>query len=102
MTISDFRSRIADQLQIAAVLIAAGACASQPPQPAPAPEAPSVDVVELSAAEARDRMAAGTLTSEALTRAYMRRIADVDDAGPMLASVIELNPRAEDEARACD
>ena len=102
MTIADCRSQIADQLTIALVLIAVGACASQPAQPAPAPATPPVDVVELSATDARDRMAAGTLTSEALTRAYMTRIADVDDAGPMLGSVIELNPRAEDEARGFD
>jgi len=102
MTMSDLRSQIADQLKIAVLLIAAGACASQPSQPAPAPEVPAVNVVELSAADARDRMAAGTLTAEALTRAYLQRIADVDDAGPRLASVIELNPRAEDDARALD
>src|SRR5687768_5325313 len=102
MTMSDLRSQIADQLKIAVLLITAGACASQPSQPAPAPEVPAVNVVELSAADARDRMAAGTLTAEALTRAYLQRIADVDDAGPRLASVIELNPRAEDEARALD
>src|SRR5687767_2016775 len=102
MTIADLRSQIADRLKIVALLIAAGACASPPAQPAAPPEPPPVDVVELSAADARDRMAAGTLTSEALTRAYMKRIADVDDAGPMLGSVIELNPRAEDEARAFD
>ena len=104
MTISDLRSQIADQLQMAGLLIAVAACTSQPPSPAtaPAPEAPSVDVVELSATDAGDRMAAGTLTSEALTRAYLKRIADVDDGGPKLASVIELNDRAEDEARALD
>src|SRR5688500_6809483 len=104
MTISDLSSQIADQLQIAVLLIAVTACTSQPysPATAPAPEAPSVDVVELSATDAGDRMAAGTLTSEALTRAYLTRIADVDDGGPKLASVIELNDRAEDEARALD
>src|SRR5688572_31378640 len=102
MTMSDLRSQIADQLKIAVLLIAAGDCASQPSQPAPAPEVPAVNVVELSATDARDRMAAGTLTSEALTRAYLKRIADVDDAGPRLASVIELNARAEADARALD
>jgi amidase len=102
MTIADLRAQIADRLKIGALLIVAGACASPPAQPAAPPQPPPVDVVELSAADARDRMAAGTLTSEALTRAYMKRIADVDDAGPMLGSVIELNRRAEDEARALD
>ena len=87
---------------MAAWLIAAGACTSSPSQPAAPPEPATVDVVELSATDARDRMTAGTLTSEALTSAYLQRIADVDDAGPKLAAVIELNPRAEDEARALD
>ena len=40
------------------------------------------------------RMSAGTLTSEALTRAYLHRIAEIDDAGPALNAVIDLNPSA--------
>ena len=103
MTISDFRFQIADQLAIAGLLIALVACSPQPAAAPPAPpEKPSVDVVELSAIDARDRMAKGELTSEALTRAYLKRISDVDDGGPRLGSVIEVNPRAEDEARARD
>ena len=46
--------------------------------------------VELSAVDARDRMAAGQLTSEALTKAYLDRIAKIDDAGPKLDAVIEM------------
>ncbi|MGE3274161.1 MAG: amidase [Vicinamibacterales bacterium] len=78
---------------------------SQPPaaDTAAAPaQAPAVDVVELSASDARARMDAGTLTSEALTQAYLDRIAAVDDAGPTLNAVIETNPDALDEARALD
>ncbi|MGD9906223.1 MAG: amidase [Vicinamibacterales bacterium] len=77
-------------------------------RPAPAPSVPAaaavpaVDVVELSAAEARDRLAAGTLTSRALTEAYLARIAAVDRAGPTLNSVIELNPEALAEAERLD
>ena len=56
----------------------------------------------MSATDARDRMAKGELTSEALTKAYLQRITDVDDGGPLLGSVIEVNPQAEDEARARD
>ncbi len=63
---------------------------------------PTVDVVELSAADARDRMASGSLTSQALTRAYLDRIAKVDDAGPLLNAVIELNPSALSDAAALD
>jgi amidase len=75
----------------------AGAPADQAPRPAPA-----VDVVELSADEARQRMAAGTLTSRALTEAYLARIAAIDDAGPTLNAVIEMNPRALEDAAALD
>jgi amidase len=73
--------------------------ALQAPGTAPAP---SIDVVELSATDARDRMASGQLTSEALTKAYLDRIAKIDDAGPTLNAVIEINPKAAAEAAALD
>ena len=47
-------------------------------------------------------MAAGTLTSEALTKAYLDRIAAIDDAGPQLNAVIEINPKAIADAAALD
>jgi amidase len=84
------------------ILVIAAGC-SQPttntPQPTPAA---LLDVAELSATEARDRMAAGTLTSRALTEAYLDRIAKLDDAGPRLDAVIELNPAALQDADALD
>ena len=88
------------RLTIAAAFCSA--CAQQPQQPAPPAEPPPVDVVELSATEASARMAKGELTSEALTAAYLTRISEVDDAGPKLSSVIEINDEADDEARARD
>ena len=75
---------------------------STPTTSSSAPPAPSLEVIELGAAEARDRMAAGTLTSRALTQAYLDRIAAVDKAGPKLNSVIELNSRAIADAEALD
>ena len=70
---------------------------------AQAPAATAVlDVVELSAADALQRMAAGTLTSRELTRAYLDRIATLDDAGPRLNAVIDLNPAALADAEALD
>jgi amidase len=86
------------------VILAIGmAACSQPAPVAPvAPAAPAVDVVELSATDARDRMASGQLTSETLTRAYLDRIAKIDDAGPKLDAVIELNPKAVTDAAALD
>ncbi len=47
-------------------------------------------------------MDAGTLTSRALTAAYLARIAAIDDAGPALNSVIELNPAALADAERLD
>jgi amidase len=83
-------------------LVVAG-CSSAPSEsPAAQAAKPAVNVVELSAADARDRMAAGTLTSHDLTQAYLDRIAEIDDAGPTLNAVIELNPKALDEADARD
>jgi amidase len=64
--------------------------------------ADSLDVVELPAVEALQRMAAGTLTSRALTQAYLDRIAAIDDAGPTLNAVVDLNPQALDDAAKLD
>ena len=61
-----------------------------------------VDVVEFSAQDAQVAMAAGTLLSRTLTQSYLDRIARVDDAGPMLNAVIEVNPAALAEADAMD
>jgi len=47
-------------------------------------------------------MVAGRLTSVALTDAYLRRIAEVDQAGPKLNAVIELNPDARAIAQQLD
>ena len=48
------------------------------------------------------RMARGELTSQQLTQAYLDRIALIDDAGPKLNAVIELNSDALKEAAARD
>ena len=85
--------------------VALSACSPQVPPSSdtrPAPAASDVDVVELSATEARDRMTAGTLTSHALTQAYLNRIAQIDDSGPMLNAVIEVSPTAIADADALD
>jgi amidase len=61
-----------------------------------------VDVVELSAQDAQVAMTAGTLTSRTLTRSYLDRIARIDDSGPMLNAVIEINPEAMKQAELMD
>lgn len=75
-------------------------CGGESATPARARE--PLDVVELSAAEARDRMAAGTLTSRELTEAYLARIRAIDAGGQRLNSIIELNPKAPADAAALD
>ena len=81
------------------------ACTPAPNQAAPADEQQkplAMDVVELGAAAARDRLGAGALTSRALTQAYLDRIAAVDKAGPAINAIIELNPNALRDADALD
>jgi amidase len=57
---------------------------------------------EADIAGLQSRMDRGDLSSHALTQAYLDRIATVDDAGPTLNAVIELNPDALEEADARD
>ena len=59
------------------------------------PEPTTFPFAGLSAAEASRRMSEGSLSSLALTQAYLARIDAVDRAGPKLNSIIELNPEAE-------
>jgi amidase len=82
---------------LAAAAVMAG-CASAPPKPAepppdPGPNAPFA-LEEASVAELQRRMAAGELSAQAITQLYLDRIARLDDAGPQLNAVIELNPAA--------
>jgi amidase len=60
------------------------------------------DVLELTIAQAQAAMAGGSLTARALTAAYLDRVGAIDQAGPTLRSIIELNPAALDLAAALD
>jgi amidase len=82
---------------LSSTLLAACAPRSQPES-----AIAGVDPVELSAADALQRMAAGALTSRALTQAYLDRIAAIDDSGPKLNAVIDLNLQALDDASRLD
>jgi amidase len=70
----------------------ATAAHAQAPLPADTPFA--------SIATLQARMAAGQLTPEQLTQAYITRIATLDQGGPMVNAVLELNPDALPIARA--
>jgi amidase len=62
-------------------------------RPAAAPT-PALDLTEASIADLAARMASGELSSRRITQWYLDRIAAIDDAGPMLNAVVELNPDA--------
>jgi len=57
---------------------------------------------EVSVADLQKQMTDGSLTSVALTEAYLARMDEIDSAGPMLRSVIERNPDARSIAQALD
>jgi len=57
---------------------------------------------EATVAQLQAEMAAGRLTSERLTRDYIQRILDLDQGGPGVNSVIEINPDAISMARDAD
>lgn len=60
------------------------------------------DVVEADIATLSVRMQRGELTSGQLTQAYLDRIAAIDDSGPRLNAVIEINPDALADAARLD
>lgn len=62
----------------------------------------ALDLELTSATELAGRLAAGELTSRELTRAYLDRIAAVNQRGPALNAVRSLNPDALREARESD
>src|SRR3989442_15982570 len=57
---------------------------------------------EFTVAQLQTEMAAGRLTSVELTQFYLDRIAALDQAGPNVNSVIELNPDALQLAQSAD
>jgi len=54
----------------------------------------SPDIIEVGIVELQARMAAGSLNARDLVQKYIARIEALDQAGPTLRSVIELNPQA--------
>lgn len=59
-------------------------------------------ITELPLPELQIQLAAGTLSAERVTQAFLQRIANVDDAGPQLNGIIETNPAALAIARELD
>lgn len=63
---------------------------------------PHPDLAEADITTLQQQLGEGRITSVSLTRAYLARIAALDDAGPRLDAVIELNPNAVADAETLD
>ena len=77
------------------LLVFLAGCSTVPHKGPPAPPA-------MTAAELAAGIRAGTLTAEAAVRTYLARIEAYDRQGPMIQSVLALNPDALAEARVLD
>jgi Asp-tRNA(Asn)/Glu-tRNA(Gln) amidotransferase A subunit family amidase len=80
------------------LLISTGARSQEHPARATA----TFDLQSASVADINAAMDAGALSSEKLVSLYLSRIEAYDKKGPKINSVIALNPKALDEARALD
>ena len=81
-----------------AILIGSSGCAP----PVPDPPAVVFTLEEATIADIQAAFDAGALSCEQLVQLYLDRIAAYDDDGPRLNSLITVNPRALDTARALD
>jgi amidase len=61
---------------------------------APASEVQTFELDEITIAELQDGMKSGKYTARSLVEKYSARIAEIDKQGPVINSVIELNPDA--------
>jgi len=69
---------------------------------AAAPQTPSFELDELTLADLQSGMESGKFTAASLVEKYSARIQEIDKQGPMLNSVIELNPDAPAIAESLD
>src|SRR5205809_3625006 len=60
------------------------------------------ELAELTIADLQARMRSGRDTAKSLAKKYLAQIAEIDQAGPSINSVIEINPDALGIARALD
>ena len=89
-------SRRAGQMSIALFASLAAWAASAPAT------AKEFDLSKATIADINAAFAAGSLTSEKLVSLYLARIEAYDKQGPAINSIINLNPRAIEQARALD
>jgi amidase len=81
-------------------------CNSNPPkvtEPATTSDIiPEFELNETSISELQEKMSAREYSSEQITKLYLERIDAIDKKGPLLNSVIEINPEALNIARTMD
>ena len=63
-------------------------------QPTTGDAIPGFELDETTISELQEKMASGKYTSEQITKLYLDRIEAIDKKGPLLNSVIEINPDA--------
>ena len=86
----------------AAAVLALGACSHAASKGESSGGGQPVQIEEATVLQLQSALAAGSLTSRALTQHYLDRIARYDKAGPKLNAFILVNPRALEEADALD
>lgn len=79
----------------------------QPPTPpevkqAPGVRPPSFVLDELTVSDLEEQMRRGALTAERIVQLYLEHIEEIDRRGPLLRSIIEINPGALAIARSLD
>ncbi|MBI4513705.1 MAG: amidase [Gemmatimonadetes bacterium] len=92
----------AGRLPTGAPLPTAAPAEAQEPRGAPGFRAPFQELEEATIADLQKAMESGELTAVELVRRYTARIEALDRKGPMLRSVLELNPDAEGITRELD
>jgi len=79
-----------------------GAARAQDQAPASNPAIRSFELEEMTIDDFQKAMQSGQSSSHSLTEKYLARMQEIDKAGPMINSVIEVNPEALDIADALD
>jgi amidase len=78
------------------------AAAADAPSPSPPPAPSAFELDELTVAELADGMRSGKWTARGLVEKYLARIAALNQQGPALRCVLEINPDALGDAEALD
>jgi len=79
-----------------------GGCSTTARVRSAATQVKSFELEEITIAQLRRGLASRRFTSAGLVKSYLRRIGEIDQQGPLLNAIIELNPDALPIARALD